>query len=70
MSISQYLLGIDDWNNKWKEYQKFVKDFMPTKFIRGVRADVRNSKENPKIGRNEPCKCGSGEKHKKCCLNK
>jgi preprotein translocase subunit SecA len=22
-----------------------------------------------KIGRNEPCPCGSGKKHKKCCLN-
>lgn len=23
----------------------------------------------PKIGRNEPCPCGSGKKYKKCCLN-
>jgi peptide deformylase len=23
-----------------------------------------------KIGRNEPCTCGSGQKYKKCCLNK
>jgi len=23
-----------------------------------------------KIGRNEPCPCGSGKKYKKCCLNK
>lgn len=23
-----------------------------------------------KIGRNEPCPCGSGIKYKKCCLNK
>jgi len=23
-----------------------------------------------KIGRNEPCPCGSGRKHKKCCLGK
>lgn len=25
---------------------------------------------NKKIGRNEPCPCGSGKKYKKCCLNK
>ncbi|SHJ47135.1 SEC-C metal-binding domain-containing protein [Paramaledivibacter caminithermalis] len=25
---------------------------------------------NNKIGRNEPCPCGSGKKYKKCCLNK
>ena len=23
--------------------------------------------ENPAIGRNDPCPCGSGKKHKKCC---
>ncbi|MBS4168447.1 SEC-C metal-binding domain-containing protein [Parachlamydia sp. AcF125] len=23
-----------------------------------------------KIGRNEPCTCGSGKKYKNCCLNK
>ncbi|MDD4188057.1 MAG: SEC-C metal-binding domain-containing protein [Bacilli bacterium] len=25
--------------------------------------------ENNKIGRNDPCHCGSGKKYKKCCLN-
>lgn len=24
--------------------------------------------ESPKIGRNEPCPCGSGKKYKKCCM--
>ncbi len=24
-------------------------------------------REEPKIGRNDPCPCGSGRKHKKCC---
>lgn len=24
----------------------------------------------PKVGRNDPCPCGSGKKHKKCCLVK
>lgn len=27
-------------------------------------------RESPKVGRNEPCPCGSGRKHKKCCLGK
>ena len=27
-------------------------------------------RELPKIGRNDPCPCGSGKKHKKCCLGK
>lgn len=25
-------------------------------------------RESPKVGRNDPCPCGSGKKHKKCCL--
>jgi SEC-C motif domain protein len=24
-------------------------------------------RQNPKIGRNDPCTCGSGKKYKKCC---
>ena len=24
-------------------------------------------REGPKLGRNDPCKCGSGKKYKKCC---
>ncbi len=27
-------------------------------------------RSEPKIGRNEPCPCGSGKKYKKCCLGK
>jgi hypothetical protein len=27
-------------------------------------------RRGPKIGRNDPCPCGSGKKHKKCCLGK
>lgn len=26
-------------------------------------------RHEPKIGRNDPCPCGSGKKYKKCCLN-
>ena len=26
--------------------------------------------ETPKVGRNDPCPCGSGKKYKKCCLRK
>lgn len=26
-------------------------------------------RESPRVGRNEPCPCGSGKKYKKCCLH-
>ncbi len=27
-------------------------------------------RESPKVGRNDPCPCGSGKKYKKCCMSK
>ena len=30
----------------------------------------KNKRSSRKIGRNEPCPCGSGKKYKKCCLEK
>ena len=32
-------------------------DFYPQTYVRS----------EPKVGRNEPCSCGSGKKYKKCC---
>jgi preprotein translocase subunit SecA len=29
---------------------------------------ARDSKTHPKVGRDEPCPCGSGKKHKRCCI--
>ena len=39
----------------WGKYYKFLKD---QKTIR---------RESVKVGRNDPCPCGSGKKNKKCC---
>jgi uncharacterized protein len=35
--------------------------------VRSARADPRQPVRSAKIGRNEPCPCGSGKKFKKCC---
>ena len=32
--------------------------------------DVKPVKKGEKIGRNDPCPCGSGKKYKNCCMNK
>jgi len=29
---------------------------------------LNNSRKKRKLGRNDPCSCGSGKKYKKCCL--
>ena len=31
----------------------------------GIDKTIRN--EEPKVGRNDPCPCGSGKKYKNCC---
>ena len=42
-------------------------DYLPQrKPLKGTLVEVRTE---PKIGRNELCKCGSGKKFKKCCIN-
>ena len=41
--------------------------------IRTILEEIREEKVDPvkyettKVGRNEPCPCGSGKKYKKCC---
>ena len=51
------------------EVARFVRDadggwkFDDGEFV-GERPVVR---EEPKVGRNDPCPCGSGKKYKKCC---
>lgn len=52
------------------EYADFDNDELTDaeelEFLQQVETFVRVT---PKIGRNDPCFCGSGKKYKKCCLN-
>ena len=35
-----------------------------------AKSPLHSANENrPKVGRNDPCPCGSGKKFKKCCLH-
>ena len=47
-----------------KYYRAFEKDFIPDKPV------PAGPKKAAKVGRNDPCPCGSGKKHKKCCWGK
>ena len=53
------------------EYFKYI-DTDEFRFIQNIAKSFPNRVETfirteKKIGRNEPCKCGSGKKQKKCC---
>ena len=41
----------------------------PAEAASGGYFGTRNGVPQPKIGRNDPCPCGSGKKYKKCCGN-
>lgn len=54
-----------------KEYKmKYPDDPLPysSSIDQGAQGTVK--KTTSKIGRNDPCTCGSGKKYKKCCMNK
>ncbi|NLB11898.1 preprotein translocase subunit SecA [Candidatus Dojkabacteria bacterium] len=36
----------------------------------GQTVKQKTIKKNKKVGRNDPCPCGSGKKYKKCCYPK
>ena len=50
------------------ETARFVKEDGCWKFSDGEFVpEVPTRREEPKVGRNDPCPCGSGLKYKKCC---
>lgn len=59
---AEWLYNLPVWNDLLtKDQQKEIKR------VYGESVTVRI--EN-KIGRNDPCPCGSGKKYKKCCIDK
>lgn len=57
--------SIQAWITAHKD--ELEKDQAPAAATAKVEQVVRQS---PKIGRNDPCVCGSGKKYKKCCAGK
>ncbi|PAB60785.1 SEC-C metal-binding domain-containing protein [Anaeromicrobium sediminis] len=57
---ADYLYNLPQWAGvlSVEERENIVKKFKKSKTV---------VNEN-KVGRNDPCPCGSGKKHKKCCL--
>jgi len=55
---ADWLYGLEEWNDRLSEEKRKE---IRRKFHEDHRA-VRT-----KVGRNDPCPCGSGKKYKKCC---
>lgn len=48
----------------YSAYQSFAKDRLATAHAAHARATTA------RVGRNEPCPCGSGKKYKRCCIER
>ena len=57
---ADWLYGLTEWNDIFDE-EKQKELYKEQKRSQTVRH------EGPKIGRNDPCPCGSGKKDKRCC---
>ena len=50
------------------ERSKFAREGTKWYFVSGKEVKPKPVvRAEPKVGRNDPCPCGSGKKHKKCC---
>ncbi len=56
---ADWLYEMDEWAEIFDEAKR--------KEIRKAYMKSKTVVKPPKVGRNEPCPCGSGKKYKKCC---
>ena len=59
----------------WEEYDSIdeEEDDFGSDVVEGFNQRLSGEtirRDGPKVGRNDPCPCGSGKKYKKCCLKK
>ena len=57
---ADYLYSLEQWEDVLGEEKmvQIAKEYKQSKTVR---------RATPKIGRNDPCPCGSGKKYKRCC---
>ena len=61
--IPEFVRNLNAWTKSWQVGKRGSSAAQP---------HVRSGREEPtafgrKVGRNEPCPCGSGRKYKRCC---
>jgi SEC-C motif-containing protein len=62
----QALFTADGEEHVHHERSNFVRKEGRWFFADGTQVQLPKRREEPKVGRNDPCFCGSGKKHKKC----
>lgn len=59
--ITNVYNSLPSWENNGWSPQELLERMAGKKVFYNERGDVM------KVGRNDPCPCGSGKKYKKCC---
>jgi hypothetical protein len=63
-------LGLRDYRSTPAPvYQIMPPGWLASSDANRIQPDNRALPEHSKVGRNDPCPCGSGKKYKKCCLH-
>ncbi len=57
---ADWLYNLEEWNDIYDEETR-------KRLYKEQKRSTTIVHEGPKIGRNDPCPCGSGKKYKKCC---
>ena len=60
---ADWLYNLPQWNDIFDEEKRHELYLLQKK-----SGTIR--REGKKVGRNDPCPCGSGKKYKQCCMNK
>jgi len=81
--VTDYILKVrladepeEDLSGTWQETEARHDEYDATRqqMEAGIAGSQRGEKpkpirrDQPKVGRNDPCPCGSGKKYKQCCL--
>jgi preprotein translocase subunit SecA len=53
--------------SQWKKSHADMELPADSPFFHHVNKHIEPVRNEPKVGRNDPCPCGSGKKYKKCC---
>ena len=70
---------VPDWRERADPWSFYEPEHIAERLQRWEEAQAREddapavvsyTREAPKVGRNDPCPCGSGKKFKKCCLER
>jgi SEC-C motif-containing protein len=64
--VARYAIDGEDFDHH--EVAEFERKEGRWYFRDGHQVGATVRREGPKIGRNDPCPCGSGKKHKRCCM--